>query len=77
MDAEAVRNYLAGIDWTREFDPGTLRRANAYLANDHLQSLTFERDRRGVNRELPFRHLDGPVADGREVFADEINRGTH
>jgi len=50
VDAEAVRNYLAGIDWTREFDPGTLRRANAYLANDHLQSLTFERDRRGVMR---------------------------
>jgi len=50
VDAEEVRNYLAGIDWTRQFDPGTLRRANAYLANDHLQSLSLERDRRGVTR---------------------------
>lgn len=50
MNAEEVRDYLAGIDWTRQFDQATLRRANTYLANDHLLSLALERDRRGVIR---------------------------
>jgi superfamily II DNA or RNA helicase len=50
VNAEEVRDYLAGIDWTRQFDPTTLRRANAYLNHDHLQSLSLERDRRGMIR---------------------------
>ena len=50
MDADEVRDYLARIDWSRQFDPATLRRANAYLQEHHLQSLRFELDRRGIGR---------------------------
>ena len=50
MDADEVRDYLARIDWNRQFDPATLRRANAYLQENHLESLRFEVDRRGIGR---------------------------
>ncbi|MCX7557416.1 DEAD/DEAH box helicase [Xanthomonadaceae bacterium JHOS43] len=50
MDADEVRDYLARIDWNRQFDPATLRRANAYLQDNHLESLRFEVDRRGIAR---------------------------
>ncbi len=50
MDADEVRDYLARIDWNRQFDPATLRRANAYLQENHLESLRFELDRRGIGR---------------------------
>ena len=53
MDADEVRDYLARIDWSRQFDPATLRRANAYLQEHHLQSLRFELDRRGIGRVMP------------------------
>ncbi|MFA5589144.1 MAG: DEAD/DEAH box helicase [Lysobacteraceae bacterium] len=50
MDLEQVREYLAGIDWTRQFDPATLRRANGYLKDNHLESLRYEPERRGGGR---------------------------
>ncbi len=50
MEADEIRNVLAQIDWNLQFDRMTLRRANAYLRNDHLESLRVEQDRRGATR---------------------------
>ena len=35
---------------TRQFDPATLRRANGYLKDNHLESLRYEPERRGGGR---------------------------
>ena len=42
MDAHEIRNMLAQIDWNAQFDQPTLKRANVYLREGHLQSLRLE-----------------------------------
>ncbi|MCB1567288.1 MAG: hypothetical protein KDI69_00525, partial [Xanthomonadales bacterium] len=50
MDADEIRGVLSQIDWNLQFDQATLKRANAYLRNDHLESLSLEQARRGRSR---------------------------
>ncbi|HET9049608.1 MAG TPA: DEAD/DEAH box helicase [Chiayiivirga sp.] len=41
---------MSQIDWNLQFDQATLKRANTYLRNDHLESLSLEQGRRGRSR---------------------------
>lgn len=50
MEVDEIRSVLARIDWNEQFDQPTLKRANAYLRDGHLESLRFEPDRRGGGR---------------------------
>jgi superfamily II DNA or RNA helicase len=50
VDADEIRGVLSQIDWNLQFDQATLKRANAYLRNDHLESLSLEQSRRGRSR---------------------------
>lgn len=50
MDVEEVRGALARINWNHQFNQATLKRANVYLRDNHLESLRFEESRRGDAR---------------------------
>lgn len=50
MQVDEIRGVLARIDWNGQFDQATLKRANGYLRDHHLESLTFEQARRGSAR---------------------------
>lgn len=50
MQVDEIRGVLAQIDWNDQFDQATLKRANGYLRNHHLESLWFEQEQRGSAR---------------------------
>ena len=50
MDGHEIRRVLAQIDWNEQFDQATLKRANVYLRDNHLESLELLARRGGGAR---------------------------